>query len=1372
MKRLIFYIICLFLSLAFFSLRDLDGAVMEDYCVIPPYVIQDVAPNVMIVLDNSGSMFNFAYFDGFNTTTASDDNMCTNSSSPCTGFTTPGIYPNFKYYGYFDPDYWYEYASNRFYPTSPKTGSGFPGARAKTSTEWDGNFLNWLTMRRIDIIRKVMTGGAKATGEGTGYSRLRGEKADCDGRGIYKQITNIENYIPSTLGTGTRCIRSITVGGSCSGGGSGTSSFDISSIDSSCSSFGSDYNVAVRVQDPVEGVLQNVVGTRARVGLSFYNVNSPTPQGGSVRVSVGGGSLSSTINEINNSRPNSNTPLAETLWTVAGYFAQEATIAPVGTPGPRYSSGDYQINNTNDPLNYGTGGQPRYSYCAESYVLYITDGEPCADGYLPATLSNYASGRSDYNCSGTGCPAVGSFPASTFPSCYGGGESASCGGIVSGCYVAGIEDVALWAHTNDLRNNGGTPDIGVNNISGVQDLTLFAVFAFGKGSTLLRYAAINGGFEDADNPGDPGYNKPDQQSEWDGNGDGEPDTFYEADEGYELETAISNAFSSILKRASSGTAASVLASGEGSGANLIQAVFYPRRMIGNDIIAWIGEDQNFWYYVDPFFVCSNIRENTTEDTPYPILNLSNDYIAEFYFDTEAQLTKAKRFLDSNGDGCKDSGTPFDTVIFEDTINLWKAGELLWSRNISTDPRTIYATINGSSLLSGNFSTTNASTLRPYLDVANDTLAEDVIRYIHGEGLTTLRDEDGNILDPPGPGVDRDADGIDDYRARYANIGGITNVWKLGDVLNSTPRIASWIQLNNYDSKYSDTTYTSFINTSGYKNRGMVFAGGNDGMLHAFKLGKLELTWGGQGGAEKAKLSGTDLGKEIWAFIPQNALPYLKYIMNPEYCHVYTVDLSPYIFDASIGAPGSGDISDGTRDVSAWRTILIGGMRFGGACRGTTTACTDVSGDGSKDCVNTPLDIGGNSIGYSSYFALDITDYLAYQDDPVNHPPQLLWEFSNAQLGFTTTGPAVVRIGDSAKNGKWFAVFGSGPTGPIDTTNNQFMGRSDQNLKLFVVDLKTGSLLRTIDTGITYGFAGSMLNSTLDVDLDYQDDAVYIGYVKRTGSNPNYTWTQGGVGRLLTKEDTTPSNWVWSQVVDGIGPVTSSVTRLQNNKYHILWLYFGTGRYYFEQGTTVDDPDNQRRIFGVKEPCFTSDNTLNTSCTSTVSVSSSSCPVSGSVCSVTSIGDVPLEEVANADSFKGWYINLDTCTDSSGNPVTCNSSAYYRTERVITDPMAITAGIVFFTTFKPYNDECGLGGKSFVWAVRYNTGGAPSATILKGVALLQVSTGSIEQMNLSTAFTEKGGRRTSAMEGVPPTSMGLSLMSTPPPVNRVLHIRER
>ncbi len=39
--------------------------------------------------------------------------------------------------------------------------------------------------------------------------------------------------------------------------------------------------------------------------------------------------------------------------------------------------------------------------------------------------------------------------------------------------------------------------------------------------------------------------------------------------------------------------------------------------------------------------------------------------------------------------------------------------------------------------------------------------------------------------------------------------------------------------------------------------------------------------------------------------PEKCAAISQYIMDPVYCHVYTVDLSPFIFDASIGGtPGA------------------------------------------------------------------------------------------------------------------------------------------------------------------------------------------------------------------------------------------------------------------------------------------------------------------------------------------------------------------------------------------------------------------------------------------------------------------------------------
>jgi len=1267
------------------------GAAMGDYCQVPPYVVQNIQPNVVLLLDQSASMMEFAYFD-------LPSNRCTASGSPCTTFN-----PSNNYYGYFDPAMWYTYGSNTFSPAGLKTAG-------RPATSWDGNFLNWLTMRKIDVVRKVITGGAGSSGGGSSADILRGEPPFVSLDGFYKRIANAGTYTPFS---GTKDFTWAA------GSSGGNASFTVSGG-------GGTFRVWVRVPTPVEGVLQSVVGARARLGLALFN-NS---EGAKISVSVTGSSLSGVVNKINNPQSDlgTSTPLGEALWSVTGYYALQDRITGFSSgPGPEYFSADIPNNANNDPMNYGSGGQARYPVCAKNFVLLVTDGEPCSDGNIPSAILNYANGKSAYNCGTPGtansCPAAGPYTTSATISAPGCGSGT----------VAGLEDVALFGHTKDLRNS---PTLGVDNIAGNQNYTLYAVLAFGSGSRVLRYAAINGGFEDSN-----GNGIPDLQSEWDKNGDNEPDTYYEASDGDELERSIRDAFSSILKRASSGTAASVLASGEGSGANLVQAVFYPRRSVGNDIVWWTGSLQNMWYYVDPFFANATIREDTDNNA---VLHLVDDYIVQFYFDPVSQLTQVRRYV-SNDNGVRGSEvTP--PLRFEEIHSLWEAGKKLWQR---TNARTIKTTLSSSYPYTfTDFSTANAASLSPYMlpDTGDDVTT--IIKYVQGIDNT----DDLNL------------------RPRTVAFGSDNNVWKLGDVVNSTPRIVASVPLNKYDTVYNDTTYKSFIDNTSYKNRGMVFTGGNDGMLHAFRLGKLELSWTGKTAAQKARITDpfsstllTTLGDEQWAFIPKNALPYLKYLKDPDYCHLYYADLAPYVFDASIGGA-----ENATRSAYSWRTVLIGGMRTGGACDNSVSCTT------ANNCVKTP---GGGTTGFSSYFALDVTD-------PVN--PSLMWEFPNSTnpnpgLGFTTTGPAVVRINavntttssrDQTLNGEWYVVLGSGPTGPIDNTNNQFLGRSNQNLKFFVLNLKTGALLQTIDTTITEAFAGSMINSVADfAPVDYQDDAIYVGYVKKAGSGSSATWTDGGVGRILTK-NVTPNNstgWVFSKVIDGIGPVTSSVARLQNKYLDKNWLFFGTGRYFFENPPTgtnttpeIDDADGQRRLFGIKDPCFSGGTINPTSCASVPLVTFSA------------LNNATVNTTALTEDNEGWYINLEGSANYSYDNTTAR---LFRSERVITDPLATTSGVVFFTTYKPYGDECALGGKSFLWALRYTTGDAPIYSVMKGKALVQVSTASVEQIDLSKAFKTEfgggmGGRRTGAIEGVPPTAQGLSLLSLPPPVNRIMHMMER
>jgi type IV pilus assembly protein PilY1 len=169
--------------------------------------------------------------------------------------------------------------------------------------------------------------------------------------------------------------------------------------------------------------------------------------------------------------------------------------------------------------------------------------------------------------------------------------------------------------------------------------------------------------------------------------------------------------------------------------------------------------------------------------------------------------------------------------------------------------------------------------------------------------------------------------------------------------------------------------------------------------------------------------------------------------------------------------------------------------------------------------------------------------------------------------------------------------------------------------------------------------------------------------------------------------------------------------------------------------------------------------------------------------MTTVSESDLTDVSNtfpSSVVNGWFIQLDP----SGSAILDNTGIpqSYQAERVITDPLATTAGVVFFTTLRPYSAECAIGGRTFLWAVQYDTGGIPSAYSLTGKALMQVSTASVEQVDLGTAFSipvsgadqtlHRGGRRSYAMEGVPPTAQGLSLLVPPPPVKRILHMKER
>lgn len=115
----------------------------------PLYIGQNVPPLMMMVMSRDERLFTKAYSDytdldgdGVIDTTYNDE---------------------FDYAGYFDPNVCYHYNNGHDLFESHKEAGGTNGHHCDTGNGWSGNFLNWMTMSRLDIVRHVLYGGKRVT---------------------------------------------------------------------------------------------------------------------------------------------------------------------------------------------------------------------------------------------------------------------------------------------------------------------------------------------------------------------------------------------------------------------------------------------------------------------------------------------------------------------------------------------------------------------------------------------------------------------------------------------------------------------------------------------------------------------------------------------------------------------------------------------------------------------------------------------------------------------------------------------------------------------------------------------------------------------------------------------------------------------------------------------------------------------------------------------------------------------------------------------------------------------------------------------------------------------------------------------------------
>ena len=192
---------------------------------------------------------------------------------------------------------------------------------------------------------------------------------------------------------------------------------------------------------------------------------------------------------------------------------------------------------------------------------------------------------------------------------------------------------------------------------------------------------------------------------------------------------------------------------------------------------------------------------------------------------------------------------------------------------------------------------------------------------------------------------------------------------------------------------------SFVNLKAHRKR-VVYVGTNDGMLHAFLSGTY---------VSGSYDAGT--GEELFGYVPYNLLENLEDFLPSAADvtkHGYYVDSSPRVADVWIDHN-----SNGTKESSEWRTVLISGFRKGGY----------------------------------GFFALDVTD--PPDDTDYSNYPKVLWEYTNsANVGESWSEPYIgkvkVKVGSTTRD-RWVAIFGGG----VSAGN---VARS-----LIVLDIATGLL---------------------------------------------------------------------------------------------------------------------------------------------------------------------------------------------------------------------------------------------------------------------------------------------------------------------------
>jgi type IV pilus assembly protein PilY1 len=157
------------LSLAGFLFAALAGVIGAGHAAMtvpasPLTVGASVPTIVMLNITKDQNLYQKAYNDYTDLDLPTDGVLETTYKHDINYYGQPG-----NYYGYFDSFKCYTYTSGVFVPVARTSYTTMP---TDCAGNWHGNFLNWVSMTRMDVIRKLLYGGLRVTPEAAGTATV------------------------------------------------------------------------------------------------------------------------------------------------------------------------------------------------------------------------------------------------------------------------------------------------------------------------------------------------------------------------------------------------------------------------------------------------------------------------------------------------------------------------------------------------------------------------------------------------------------------------------------------------------------------------------------------------------------------------------------------------------------------------------------------------------------------------------------------------------------------------------------------------------------------------------------------------------------------------------------------------------------------------------------------------------------------------------------------------------------------------------------------------------------------------------------------------------------------------------------------------